>query len=205
MSKQLIVRHRGKELSLGLEKVDRTRLYGYVDTEVLDEQGQRCELATLNGDGNTLVGRGGTALATLSPNGLWREKSALQAVDPLGKVLSPVKSSFDGPLALERTASVDEYLAHNIHLVYKLDVVGDAAELLEELRGGTIYTFPFSYRGGLEAYTGFLLLGADGNLFLAAGSSPNFEFVGLNQPAAAAEAEAEGDEEEENGFDFGMM
>jgi hypothetical protein len=205
MAKQLNVQYRGRELHLGLDKVDRARLYGYVDAEVLDETGQPCELATLGGDGNTLIGRGGTALATLSPNGIWREKSALQAVDPEGNLIMPVRSSFDAPMLLEKHASIDDYLAHNIHLVYRLDIDGDATELLDELRGGAIYTFPFSYRGGLEAYAGFLLIGSDGNLFLAAGSTPSFEFVGLNQPAGAAEEEAAEEDEEDTGFDFGMM
>ena len=205
MAKQLTVQYKSHELNLSLEKVDRTRLYGYVDTEVLDEHGQHCELATLNGDGNTVIGRGGTTLATLSPNGLWRDKSALQAVDLEGKIVTPVKSSFDAPIVLDQVASVDDYLAHNIHLLYKLDIDGDTSALRDDLRGGTIYTFPFSYRGGLEANVGFLLLGADGNLFLAVGTTPRFDFVGLNQPAAVAEDEADGEEEEDIGFDFGMM
>ncbi len=205
MAKQLTVQYQGQELYFGLDKVDRTKLYGYIDTEVLDEQGQLCELATLNSDGNTLVGRGGTALAMLSPDGLWRERSALKAVDPQGQLITPVKSSFDEPIPLDKTASIDDYLAHNINLVYKLETEDDVADLVEELRGGTIYTFPFSYRGGLEAYDGFLLLGSDGNLFLTAGSTPKIEFVGLAQPAGTVEDEEEAEEEGEDSFDMGML
>ncbi len=133
------------------------------------------------------------------------EKAALQAVDPEGKVVTPVKSSFDAPIVLDKVASVDDYLAHNIHLLYKLDIDGDAPALLEDLRGGAIFTFPFSYRGGLEANAGFLLMGADGNVFLAVGSTPRFDFVGLNQPAPVADDDDADDEEEEAGFDFGML
>jgi hypothetical protein len=205
MAKQLTVQHSGKDLRLDLEKVDRSKLYGFVETEVFDDEGQRCELATLNSDGNTLVGRGGAALATLSPNGLWRQKAGLKPVDTQGKEIAPVKSSFDAPIPLTQTATIDEYLAHGIHLVYKLDAEGDAAELIEELRGGKIFSFPFSYRGGLEAYAGFLLLGADGNLFLVAGTKQNFEFVGFNQPAGVVADDEEAEEEEDAGVDFGMM
>jgi hypothetical protein len=204
MAKPLVVQHKGKSLALNLEKVDRSKLYGYVDAEVLDEQSRRCELATLNGDGRTLVGRGGTALGLLSPNGLWRERSTLQPLDLNGKTLTPVKSTFDAPVALEKTATIDEYLAHNIQTVYHLAPDGDAGELVAELRAGTIYTFPFSYRGGLEAHAGFLLLGADGQLFLAIGNAPTFQFVGLKQTAAVAEDEGEG-EDEDDSLDFGMM
>jgi hypothetical protein len=205
MSKQLTVHCHGKEIKLDLEKVDRTKLYGYVDTEVVDELGQHCELATLSSDGNTLIGRGGTGLATLSPNGLWRDKPSLRAIDAQGKNLTPVASTFDTPVVLDKTASIDDYLAHNIHLVYKLDVEGDASELVADLRAGTIYTFPFSYRGGLEAQAGFLLLGSDGNLFLAVGTPPAFEFVGLKQAAATVEDDDDADDDEEGGLDFNMM
>jgi hypothetical protein len=203
MSKALVVEYKGHAIPLNLEKVDRSRLYGYVDTEVLDEQGRPCELATLNGDGHTVVGRGGVALAQLSPSGLWRSKADLKPVDPKGQVISPVKSSFEAPILLERQATVDDYLTHNIHLVYRLSPEAAADDLLAELRNGTIYTFPFSYRGGLEASTGFLLIGADGTLFLAVGSAPSFQFVGLKQPAAIAEEEST--DEEEDSLDFGMM
>src|SRR5208337_2795274 len=204
MAKALMVQYRGSTLSLDLEKVDRSRLYGYVDTEVLDDQGRRCELATISGDGHTVIGRGGTALAQFSPNGLWRTKAALKPVDNQGNVITPVKSTFDAPVTLEKKASIDDYLAHNIHLVYHLTSETIAPELIQELREGTIYTFPFSYRGGLEAYDGFLLLASDGNLFLAVGTSPTFQFVGLKQQSGIAEEESAAEEEEES-MDFGMM
>lgn len=205
MAKPLVLQYQGAPIALGLDKVDRSKLYGYVDTEVLDEQGQRCELTTLSGDGHTLVGRGGTALAALSPAGLWREKSALRAVDLQGNVITPVKSSFDAPIVLDKQASIDDYLQHNIHLVYRLTVEeGELDPLLAELKSGVIYTFPFSYRGGLEASAGFLLLGTDGNVFLTVGAPGAIEFVGLRQAAGLEEDEA-APAEEEDSLDFGMM
>jgi hypothetical protein len=203
MSKSLVVQYRGRSLSLTLEKVDRSQLYGYVDTEVLDDQGRHCELATLTGDGHTLFGRGSAAIGQLSPSGLWREKSKLKPVDSNGKVITPVASTFAAPVTLEKKTDIDDYLAHNVHLVYRLVSEGDATDLLKELREGTIYTFPFSYRGGLEAYDGFLLASSDGNLFLAVGTAPRFEFVGLRQPAGMTEEETE--EAEEETMDFGMI
>src|SRR5262245_42729745 len=44
MSKALTVQYKGREISLAIEKVDRTRLYGYVETEVLDDSGRRCQV-----------------------------------------------------------------------------------------------------------------------------------------------------------------
>src|SRR5262249_18069297 len=151
----------------------------------------------------TLIGKGDTAIALLSPAGFWRERSKLRPVDMQGQAITPVKSTFETPVALDKKATMDEYLSHNIHLVYQLKGEADTTDLVKELGSGTVCAFPFSYRGGLEAYAGFLLLGADGNLFLTVGTKPALEFVGLRQ--AAAPAEEETGEEAEESLDFGMI
>src|SRR6266404_9309777 len=110
MAKPLVVEFQGQTADLQLEKIDRTKLYGYVETEVIDEAGKRCELATLTGDGHSIVGKGGTALAYLSTNGLWRDKAALKAVDVHGQAMVPVKSTFDAPVTLENKATIEDLL-----------------------------------------------------------------------------------------------
>lgn len=204
MSKALTVQYKGREISLAIEKVDRTRLYGYVETEVLDDSGRRCQLVTLNGDGHTLAGRGDTANVLLSPTRDWRERSELKPVDAAGKPITPVPSTFAAPVALDDTATIDEYLSHNIHLVYRLTCEGDMEDLCADLRSGTVYRFPFSYRGGLEAFPAFLLAGGDGNVFLTVGTEANLLYVGLKQAAGPVEDET-GDEDEEDLLDFSMM
>jgi hypothetical protein len=204
MSKALTVQYKGREITLAIEKVDRTRLYGYVETEVLDEGSRRCQLVTLNGDGHTLAGRGDTANVLLSPTRDWRERSQLTPVDTAGKPITPVPSTFAAPVALDATATVDDYLAHNVHLVYHLTCEGDMEDLLADLRAGAIYRFPFSYRGGLEAYPAFLLAGGDGHPFLVVGSEANLLYVGLKQAVGPVEDET-GEEDEEDLLDFRMM
>ena len=61
MAKPLTVVYRGETVHLDLKKVDRDKLYGYSDLEVVDDAGKPCELATLIGDGHSIVGKGGTA------------------------------------------------------------------------------------------------------------------------------------------------
>jgi hypothetical protein len=204
MTKSLTVVFQGESINLTLEKVERSKLYGYIAAEVVDAMGQRCELATLSGDGHSIVGKGGTAIAYLSPGGLWRTKAELKPVDIHGKVTTPVPSSFAAPLKLDRKATVDGYLSHNIHLIYHLTPDKEHASLKKELRGGAIFQFPFSYRGGLEASVGFLLLGADGNLFLCVGAPTSLAFVGWNA-SARVQAETEtalADEEDMLDFDL---
>ena len=66
---------RGESLAFELEKIDRDRLYGYVETETTDDAGQPCNRATLAGDGRKLAGPGDTALGY--PPGIPRPSWAL--------------------------------------------------------------------------------------------------------------------------------
>ncbi|MEQ8789702.1 MAG: hypothetical protein RIC55_25635 [Pirellulaceae bacterium] len=201
MAKPLVFQWGDVDLSLTLNKVDRSKLYGYKEVEVLDENGKPCELATLADDGRTVVGRGGTGLGSIDADGGWADKSQLLPVDLEGREIEPVASSFSAPIKLFETATPDEYLRHNIRLVYRLESEQDIESLREELARGTIFSFPYSYRGGLEADAGFLLLGADGHLFLAVGSPTSPEFIGLQQ-AAFLDEEDVADETDLMDFDM---
>jgi hypothetical protein len=205
MAKPLVVEFQGQTVNLDLSKIDRTKLYGYVDTEVVDESGKVCELATLLGDGRSIVGKGGKALAYLSPEGLWRTKSELSPVDKHGKPITPVRSTFDTVVKLEGRASVEDYLAHNIRLVYQVTPESEHQPLMDALRSGAIFSFPFSYRGGVSASPAFLLQGADGNLFLCVGILTDLEFVGLKATAAVIVEGGEETPEEDDSLEFGMM
>ncbi len=203
MAKPLTIQFAGESVDFDLEKVDRAKLYGYVDTEVLDEAGKRCELGTLAGDGHSVVGKGGTALAYLSHDGLWKTKADLKPVDVDGKPIEPVRSTFDAPVALDTKVSVDEYLSHNIASIYQLSTAGTDEALRKELAGGAIFSFPFSYRGGLEASVGFLLTAADGQIFLCVGTPTKLEFVGLTETAAVLAEDTAGDDDD--ALDFSLV
>lgn len=196
------------ELAFQLNKIDRSKLYGYKELEVLDQQGRRCELATLAGDGHTVVGRGGAALATLDADGRWCEKSQLKPIDLDGKEIAPVASSYAAPIESLQACSADEYLQHNIRLVYQLEADpsppgGEGApSLRDELASGAIFKFPYSYRGGLEADAGFLLAGEDGNVFFAVGNPTKVEYIGLAQVAIAEDENPETEEMDLMDFDM---
>lgn len=206
MAKALVFRYGKADLSFQLEKVDRKKLYGYIDDEAMDAKGRACQLAILGGDGKTLVGRGGSALLMLDPDGGYCERTQLKPVSPEGQPLTKAASSFSAPIALDRRAPIDEYLGHSIKAVYALVPPMGSDDLIKELKGGAIYSFPFSYRGGLDPDTGFLLLGADGTAFLAVGKKARLEFVSLRESADPDEAiELDEDESDEDSVDFGMM
>ena len=157
MARPLVFQFGDQSLALEMNKIDRSRLYGYKELEVVDDKGKSCELATLAEDGRTLVARGSTALGWLDADLNWCDKSQLKPVDLDGKELVPIQSSFNAPIKLFETCSIDDYLQHNIRLVYSVESSSDLTELKSELARGTIFSFPYSYRGGHEADAGFLL------------------------------------------------
>jgi hypothetical protein len=206
MAKPLVFQWGESQFSFAMEKVDRAKLYGFKETEVLDDRSQRCVLATLAQDGHTVIGRGGTGLGNLTVDGTWIEKSQLTPVDPSGQKLQPVPSSFSAPVTLNDEATIDDYLDCAMRSIYLLQAEGEAGSLVEELKRGTIFRFAYSFRGGLEPDTGFLLASAEGKVFLAVGKPSKVEFLSLQQTAAVVEDEDQaGEEEDADAMDFSMM
>jgi hypothetical protein len=196
---------RGQSVEATLEKIDRARLYGYIETEIQDEANKRCELATLLGDGHSIVGKGGSAIAYLSAGGLWRTRAQLKPIDLNGQPITPVKSSFDAPITLGDTATIDEFLSHNVHLIYQIVPSTDSPELMAELQKGTIFRLPFSYRGGVEASPAFLLNGGDGNPFFCVCTPTAIEFIGPTATAPAVSDESADAGEEDDALDFSLV
>ena len=203
MAMPLVFNFSGQDISFELEKIDRSKLYGFKEVEALDAKKRKCQLVTLADDGRTIVTSGGVALSQIAPDGTWCDKSDLAPVDINGEKIEPVPSSYSAPVPLVEKVSTEHYLEHNIRSVYLASAEGMAPKLLEELQQGTIYKFAYSYRGGLEADAGFLLAGEEGNVYLAIGNPTSAEFLGLQQSAAVVEE----DEEEEEGdlMDFDMI
>ena len=98
------------------------------------------------------------------------ERGKLTPVDLQGEKIEPVPSSFSAPIELDTKATIEEYLSHLVRTAYQLDLGEAGSALLEELKKGTIYSFKYSYRGGLEYDTAFLLANPDGIPFLLVGT-----------------------------------
>ena len=203
MAKPLVLTFGEEQFPFALCKVERSDLYGFIEVETLDEQGRKCSTATLADDGRSIIASGGTAIVQLSPEGNWVEKKTLSPCDGQGKKIEPVASSYSAPVALTKTCSIEDYLSHDIRSVYQITCETGFEKLMDELKKGTIFQFPYSFRGGLEPDVGFLLMAADGTPFLAVGCPTKLEFVGFDQSAGIVSDEDEGDEEES--LDFSMM
>ena len=183
MARKLAFNFDGTRVAFEMIKVDRSRLYGTKTLQVLDENGTECELATLADDGKTLIGKGGTGIGYVTADGHWSNKEKLTAVNVEGEPITPVPSSFSAPIELDFETTVEDYLDHNIRLVYVLETEDVAEGLRKKLKDGTIFRFDYSYRGGLEADRGFLLMNEAEHIFFLVGDSTNVEYFGLQQTA----------------------
>ena len=203
MARDLILSLDGNETAVKLMKLDREKLYGEVDIEAFDEKGNEASIKVLAADGKTLIDKGGTALATVSEDGESISRSDLVAVDDDGRKLESVPSSFGQPNVL-KLADLDDYLSQLVKSVYVIEPAdgADLSFISDHLADGNIYTFPFSYRGGIEHDNAFLL-GKDGDTFMIVGRSANLQYVRLNQAAALDTVEET--QVSEDDLDFGLL
>lgn len=202
MARTLVLSLDGQEFPVQMQKIDREKLYGNIDIEAFDEDGNEAFLQILDADGKTLIDTGGTSLATLDEGGNSVDRKNLIPTSSDGEELEPVPSSFSAPNLLY-VATIDEYLSHTVKSVYILTPPeGSNFDLLEDvLSGDAIYKFDFSYRGGLEYDTAFLI-GKEKTVFMVIGVNTTLKFVKLNQPSVLEPVEEQEISGEEIEFDL---
>ena len=209
MARKLEFIFESDDFSVAMNKVDRSKLYGRVETETFDANDKECSLATLARDGRTIIPYGGTASGYINTEGLWINRDELIPIDRDGKEIEDVASSFAAPTTLSKEVDIDTFLDHPIRLVYQLDPQTElSAKLKKKLAAGSIYQFPFSYRGGIYFDPAFLMQGDGDTLWMMIGQQSDIEFVGFEQAAicaARADELGEDDSGETDAFDFDML
>ena len=73
---------------------------------------------------------------------------------------------------------LEDLLDHNLASVYQL--TGEDSLLLSSKIGDDIYKFPFSYRGGYELNTAFIITNGP-NVFIIVGIDGSYDYIGLEQ------------------------
>jgi hypothetical protein len=185
MARPLVLELDGEEFSVSIKKIDRDQLYGSIEVEAYDEKGNPASLLILAADGKTLLDKGGTALATVDEKGNSIERSTLKAVSSAGKEIQPVDSSFNVTNHLEK-AEVEDYLSQIVKSIYVVDPFDETSDLSfiqAHLAEGTIYKFPFSYRGGGIDPDNAFVIGNKTDAFIIVGKTARFQFAKLNQMA----------------------
>lgn len=199
MAKTLNFIFNDKRFCLTPTKIERKKLYGWTELQVVTPDGEQCVPAGLNSDGVTLIPQGATKTGMLTESGQWMDRCDLVALNADGVEAQAIPSSFESAIKLTNKAKVNDLLNCNINAVYQ--IYGEDVEELSHAVGNDIFCFPFSYRGGYEAADAFLLA-KDTNLFILMGNNRDYEFVGLEQEGVIDD---DGEFEVEDELDFGMM
>lgn len=203
MAKSLILSLDGKEFEVMITRIDREDLYGKIEIEAFDEKGKPAELKVLAADGKTLIDKGGTALAVVNEKGDSIDRSELVAVTIDGDEIDRVESSFNAPNELKK-AKLDDYLGLVVKSVYILDPPedGDLDYLKQHLDSKHIYSFPFSYRGGLEHDAAYIVGGDKDEAFMIIGKDGDLDYLKLNQASVLESNEEQEISADEISFDL---
>ena len=103
-----------------LTKIDRDKVYGFIEVKVNDDKGNPCIMGSLLEDGKTLVLNGATAIKTVDESFNELDKKELKVVYQDGKDAVLVPSSYEGEVSLTET-TLDDLFNLEITSVYQLD------------------------------------------------------------------------------------
>jgi hypothetical protein len=190
--------------SAGITKVDRDKVYGYVEELVLDKNGNLCSTGNLLDDGQTLILSGATALKTVTESNTEVDKKKLKTVYLDGSTALLIPSSYDTDIELQK-ADMDDLFNLEVNSVYQLSFEDDSIKtaLLKALEGGIIYRFVFNYRADYEAADA-ILLGTQSDVFALTGRILSFEYL-ENKTDVSMVVESSDKEDQDDDTDFGML
>ena len=186
-----------------LTKVDRDKVYGFIEVKVNDDKGNPCTMGSILDDGKTLILNGATANKTVDASFNELDKKELKVVYQDGKDAVLVPSSYEGEVLLTET-SLDDLFNLEVTSVYQL-YFEDALQkksVSDFLASGKVARFLFNYRADYEGADAILIANANG-IFALTGRIIDFPFL-KNELEPISETLVEQPIEEE-GMDFGML
>jgi len=184
-----------------INKLDRDKVYGWIETVATDSAGNTCLTASLLNDGRTMVGSGGIAQKTLDSNKVEVDKSTLVAKLPDMSLAVLQPSIYEQPVNLI-AASIEDLLDLDVTAVYELTF--DDLEIKSKMQSfldNAVYSFPFNYRSDYEAADAFMLFNG-AVFFILTGNKNQFNFLTneISEPIVIEETEVSEEE-----LDFGML
>ncbi len=197
MGKGIVVTWEGKTSTFGLERLERSKLYGARKRVQLDPDGKPCGRASLLEDGQVLLRAGMTAQGYFDDDGKQVDSADLGAIDAEGHELALVPSTLGEPQPLAQAAPT-EVLDLSLSAVYLLSDDAVDGELSAALAGGAVFRAPFNYRPDYRPETVFLVRN-DAGVFALVGTPSPATWL---EPAAPPPAEAEADDEGELDFEM---
>ena len=192
----------GLQFQVQVTKVDRKKVYGWVNHKAVNATGQPCYLGSLSRDGMNIFSPGCFEMGHLDADGNWVERREMDAVDESGALLQKHPSSFQQTISLNQTVDMDTYLQVTVKAVYQLQASAEMSAHVGAADG--FYHFPYNYTASYTPDEGFLVPSGDA-LFLVVGEDNGYTFVGPTQVAAPPEMGEDEDGDDADDIDFGMF
>ena len=112
MARTLQFKIEGQEISASIGKIDRKKLYGWVDKSPVDRHGNPCFMGSISEDGMHLFGKESFEQGFVSGDGAWYPKSEIVYVDSQNQPVPQIEASFNQLIDLKNTITIDDYLLH---------------------------------------------------------------------------------------------
>jgi hypothetical protein len=204
MARTIKITYKGKTYEPSIQALNRDKLYGFIENMIEDDKGQSCFEGSLLEDGQTLIGKGCSAIKLLDEKGLEVDKKELKAVDANGKPLNEVLSIFETGISLKE-GGMDDLFDLEVDSVYDFNWSDEnmKAAFLNEIKG-KVFTFEFNYRTDYEGADAVLISNSEG-AFILSGRKLEFEFLSNKNQTIIAIPELEEENEEDQGMDFSMF
>ena len=196
MAKPVIIKHNEETAFFSPTRVDRAKIYGARKRIAVDTLNRSCTRAALTSDGRQLLVSGMTAQAYFNSGGIWVTRNEMVGIGPEGDVVDIKPSTLGLEQVLEGPVDPTEILNLELQSVFFLDSEETPPLLLEHLKAGSVFKFPFNYAAGLEVETAYLVSNDEG-IFALVGKPIDDHWVDEGETFVAPE-----DEEETDDFDF---
>lgn len=192
-----------KKFQGAINKVDRDKVYGFVEELVTDASGNLCTTGSIMDDGSTIILSGATALKTVDKNNKEVDKKTLKAVYMDGKDAVLVPSSYDQEVMLQKTI-VDDLYNLEVTAVYQMgfEDTGIAKADVLKMLGEDYYRFVFNYRADYEGADAIMLATAN-EVFVLTGRLLEFNFLENKNTVVVLDEETAA--ETDDSIDFGML
>lgn len=186
-----------------LTKVDRDKLYGFIEVVVCDNKSKPCTMGSLLDDGRTLILNGATALKTVDSFFNELDKKTLKVVYQDGNDAVLVPSSYEVEVKLTET-TLDDLFNLEITNVYQLDIedANQKKSVSGFLADGKVARFIFNYRADYEGADAILISNKEG-IFVLTGRIIDFTYLENKLVQSTENLVEETTDEEE--MDFGML
>ncbi|MCE2711741.1 MAG: hypothetical protein LW688_04280 [Cryomorphaceae bacterium] len=202
MGRKITFKIADKGFQAEIIKVDRDKVYGYVEDHVTDRNGKPCTTGNLLEDGQTVAISGSTALKTVDPSLKEVDKKTLKTVYMNGKDAVLVPSVYDDDVLLNEVSS-DRLFDLEVSTVYQLnfDTPEQRADAIKYI-GDRYFHFIFNYRADYEGADAILLT-SETDIFALTGRLLEFEYLENTMILNFQGSDEPNPDEEE--IDFGML